>query len=89
MKTCQVCLKTKPYEQFHWNHTAKDNHSNLCKTCQRAYANHRNQKIREAKGGKRKQHEKFFYIRREHHILPPDPSHAIKIEKGPITLTFD
>lgn len=89
MKTCQVCLKTKPYEQFHWNHTARDNHANMCKTCQRAYVNHRNQKIREAKGGKRKQYEKFFYIRRPEHILPPDPDHAIKIEKGPITLVFD
>jgi hypothetical protein len=89
MKTCNVCLKTKSYDNFHWNHSSKDNHANMCKKCQLEYHKHRREKIREAKGYKRKQHEKFHYIRRPHHILPPDPDHAVKIEKGPITLVFD
>jgi hypothetical protein len=61
----------------------------MCKKCQLEYHKHRREKLREAKGYKRKQHEKFHYIRRPHHILPPDPDHAVKIEKGPITLVFD
>jgi len=89
MKTCQVCLKTKPYEEFHWNHTAKDNHANMCKKCQVQYQKYRREERKKANGGKRKQYEKFFYIRRPHHILPPDPEHKIEIEKGPITLVFD
>lgn len=61
----------------------------MCKVCQIAYCKWYRQQKKANKPTGRKQHEKHFYIRRPHHILPPDPEKMIKIERTPITLVFD
>ena len=90
MKTCTVCLKYLPLDQFYFNHTCKDNRFSWCVKCCREYRNFRREKRQEEKKANnipRKPWQRFFYGRRI--PLPPDPDHAIHIVQQPITLTFD
>lgn len=41
MKTCTVCKKTKPYEEFHKLKSAKDGRQFKCKECKNAYTRNR------------------------------------------------
>jgi hypothetical protein len=89
MKTCPVCLNTKSYYDFHFNHTCRDGHQSMCKVCQIAYCKWYREQKKAGKPTGRKQYEKHFWIRREHHNLPPDPDKMIKIEHGPVKVVFD
>ena len=85
MKTCTVCLKTKQQDQFYHNTTSADGYFNMCKSCCLKYQRYRKEKAKETKP--RRPRQKIFYSPTK--PLPPDPEHQIKIENGPITLTFE
>jgi len=87
MKTCSVCLQTKPYEEFFFNHTCKDNHNPWCKSCTKIYQKERREKLRAGKP--RKQWTRVFYIQRPKIPNPPDPAHAIEIQRGVFKETFE
>lgn len=74
-------------DAFFFNATMKDGWTNYCRKCLYKKAKEkRKQKALEPKKP-RKPYQRFFYGRKV--PLPPDPKHAIKIDKGDIQIVFE
>ena len=87
MKTCLVCLKEKPFSEFYDNISGADGYFTKCKSCTRAYNKIQYQKRKQVQSTRPKYKERFFYGAL--HPLPPNPDHAIHIDKNPITVHFE
>ena len=86
MKTCLGCNKYLNWDHFFFNATMKDGWTNYCRKCLYKKAKEkRKQKASEPKP--RKIYQRFFYGRKI--PLPPDPKHAIHIDKGDIKIVFE